>query len=143
MSSWQGRESRSKTYAANSLPGVQEVAALMLVVLDEEVEVMDEELELAVVDELGVMMDKMEDRLVVCEVLEEVSDMLAENVDVSTLVELEKRIEVEDLDSAIAEVWVSKMVVEDGEGDEDGEGNKDDEGDGGGDNDDSADGEIA
>lgn len=99
MSSWQGAESRSKTYAANSLPGVHEGAADVL-------ELLSEELVLVVIDELGVMMDELEDRLVVSddEVLEEVSEMLAENVDVSTLVEFEKRAEVEVVDSVLVEV---------------------------------------
>ncbi|KAK1464371.1 uncharacterized protein CCOS01_11079 [Colletotrichum costaricense] len=56
-------------------------------------ELLSEELELEVVDEVGVMMDELEDRLVVSEdeMLEEASKMLAEIVDASTLVEFEKQ----------------------------------------------------
>ncbi|KAI3528894.1 hypothetical protein CABS01_05387 [Colletotrichum abscissum] len=69
-------------------------------------ELLSEELELEVADEIGVMMDELEDRLVVSEdeMLEEASEMLAENVDGSTLVEFEKRAEVEDVDSVLVEV---------------------------------------
>lgn len=69
-------------------------------------ELLSEELELEVVDELGVIMDELEDRLVVSEdeVLEEASEMLVENVDTSTLVEFEKRAEVEDVESVLEEV---------------------------------------
>ncbi|KAK0381624.1 hypothetical protein CLIM01_00990 [Colletotrichum limetticola] len=69
-------------------------------------ELLSEELELEVVDEIGVMMDELEDRLVVSEdeMLEEASEMLADNVDASILVEFEKRAEVEDVDSVLVEV---------------------------------------
>lgn len=136
----------------------------MLELLYEELELLDEELGLAVVDELGLLIDggevvlellngelevvvieglgllvdEIEDRLVVPEVLEEVSGMFVEDVDISTVVEFKKRVRVEDLDSTVVEVWVRK-VDDDNDNEGENEGNKDDEGDEGddeGDNDD-------